>query len=269
MKFGAAFGIGFGAGFVGTFTGGAALTSVGASGISGGILAGIVSGAGGAAASSPIAGLGNYAVFGDQYSAGDFVRDVVFGSVLGGVTSGVVTRITCPGCNIWTGRPQLSPTLPQTARVEIPERTYAPDLKTESALPAAAPSTSQISGNTIIPPSASSNVSSSQSQSLKLPRFLKVHKSGFWGSDNAFGKEISKATTRIGREGKAVEVFFKDGSKIDITAARVKAWVPNTHPKAPAGTFQKVKFENFIIGSKGYKRLPTQYEIEFLNKLFK
>jgi hypothetical protein len=143
MKFGAAFGIGFGAGFVGTFTGGAALTSVGASGISGGILAGIVSGAGGAAASSPIAGLGNYAVFGDQYSAGDFVRDVVFGSVLGGVTSGVVTRITCPGCNIWTGRPQLSPTLPQTARVEIPERTYAPDLKTESALPASAPTTAQ------------------------------------------------------------------------------------------------------------------------------
>jgi hypothetical protein len=139
MKFGAAFGIGFGAGFVGTFTGGAVLTSVGASGISGGILAGIVSGAGGAAASSPISGLGNYAVFGDQYSAGDFVRDVVFGSALGGATSGVVTRITCPGCNIWTGRPQLSPTLPQTARVEIPERTYAPDLKTESALPASAP----------------------------------------------------------------------------------------------------------------------------------
>lgn len=59
-----------------------------------------------------------------------------------------------------------------------------------------------------------------------------------------FGKEVVTTTTRMGRDGKAVEVIFKDGTKIDINAARVKQWIPNTHPNAPAGTLQKVKFEN-------------------------
>ncbi len=64
----------------------------------------------------------------------------------------------------------------------------------------------------------------------------------------AFGKEVAEVATRIGRDGEAVEIVFKDGSKIDINAARVKEWVPNTHPKAPAGTLQKVKFENPLPG---------------------
>lgn len=71
----------------------------------------------------------------------------------------------------------------------------------------------------------------------------------------------------MGRDGKAVEVILKDGSKIDINAARVKQWTPNTHPNAPAGTLQKVKFENSLPGSKGYKRTPTQSELDFLNGL--
>jgi RHS repeat-associated protein len=87
------------------------------------------------------------------------------------------------------------------------------------------------------------------------------------GGTQLFGKEVVTTTTRMGRDGKAVEVIFKDGTKIDINAARVKQWTPNTHPNAPAGTLQKVKFENSLPGSKGYKRTPTQSELDFLNGL--
>ena len=85
------------------------------------------------------------------------------------------------------------------------------------------------------------------------------------GSTKIFGKTVQQTTTRMGRDGKAVEIIFKDGSKIDINAARVKQWVPNTHPKAPPGTLQKVKFPNSLPGTKGYKRLPTQQELDILN----
>lgn len=71
----------------------------------------------------------------------------------------------------------------------------------------------------------------------------------------------------MGRDGKAVKVIFKDGSKININAARVKQYIPNKHPNAPMGTLQKIKFNNSIPGSKGYKRLPTQSEMGFLNGL--
>lgn len=81
--------------------------------------------------------------------------------------------------------------------------------------------------------------------------------------------DAATITTRVGRDGNAVEVILKNGNKIDINAARVKEWVPNLHPNAPAGTLQKVKFENFLPGSKGYKRLPTQQELDFINSLFK
>ncbi|SEA67482.1 hypothetical protein SAMN05192529_14411, partial [Arachidicoccus rhizosphaerae] len=87
------------------------------------------------------------------------------------------------------------------------------------------------------------------------------------GESKLLGKDVVTTTTRIGRDGKAVEVIFKDGSKIDINAARVKQWTPNTHPNAPAGTLQKVKFDNPLPGSKGYKRTPTQSELDFLNGL--
>jgi RHS repeat-associated protein len=83
------------------------------------------------------------------------------------------------------------------------------------------------------------------------------------------GEEILQITTRIGRDGNAAEVMFKNGSKMDINAARVKEWVPNLHPNAPFGALQKVKFGDFLPGSKGFKRAPTQEEIDFLNNLFK
>ena len=82
-----------------------------------------------------------------------------------------------------------------------------------------------------------------------------------------FGKEVAKTTNRIGRDGKAIELIFKDGSKIDINAIRVKQWTPNRHPKAPPGKLQRVKFKNFLPGSKGYKRTPTQNELDLLNNL--
>ena len=87
------------------------------------------------------------------------------------------------------------------------------------------------------------------------------------GGTNLFGKEVTTTTPRVGRDGKAVEVTFKDGSKIDINRTRVKEWVPNTHPNAPAGTLQKVKFDDSLPGSKGYKRKPTQSELDFLDNL--
>ncbi|HVI46754.1 MAG TPA: DUF6443 domain-containing protein [Chitinophaga sp.] len=89
------------------------------------------------------------------------------------------------------------------------------------------------------------------------------------GTTNIFGKEIANTATRTGRDGKAVEVMFKDGSKIDINSARVKEWVPKSHPDAPAGILQKVKFDNFLPGSKGFKRAPTEGEINFLKNFLK
>lgn len=80
-----------------------------------------------------------------------------------------------------------------------------------------------------------------------------------------FGKTVQQTTTRMGRDGKAVEIIFKDGSKIDINAARVKQWILKTDPRTPAGTLQKVKFPNSLPKSKGYKRLPTQQELDILN----
>ena len=72
-------------------------------------------------------------------------------------------------------------------------------------------------------------------------------------------------TTRSGE--KAVEITKADGSRKDISASRVKEWVPNTNPKAPPGAQQKVKFENAQPGSKGYKRDPTAAELKKLRDL--
>ncbi len=96
------------------------------------------------------------------------------------------------------------------------------------------------------------------------------------------GLKAIKAAAQVAREGMKIfgkevvklqpvweeMVIFKDGSKIDVNAARVKEWIPNPHPSAPAGTLQKIKFDKFLPGSKGYKRTPTEGEINFLN-LFK
>lgn len=69
-------------------------------------------------------------------------------------------------------------------------------------------------------------------------------------------------TTQAGD--KAVRITKTDGSVKDISPARVKEYVPNTHPKAPPGTLDKVKFENPLPGSKGFKREPTAKELEIL-----
>lgn len=60
---------------------------------------------------------------------------------------------------------------------------------------------------------------------------------------------------------KAIRTTNADGSIIDISSKRVKEYVPNTHPKAPEGAMNKVKFENAQPGSKGFKRDPTKDEL--------
>ncbi|MBM2890535.1 hypothetical protein I4Q48_19150 [Leptospira interrogans] len=103
----------------------------------------------------------------------------------------------------------------------------------------------------------------------RLPKpNVNVPGGGTGGKGNIFGKDILETQTRTGRDGKAVEIKFKDGSKIDINSARVKEWKPNEHPKAPEGALQKVKFEESLPGSKGYKRAPNQDEKNFLNNIF-
>ena len=74
-------------------------------------------------------------------------------------------------------------------------------------------------------------------------------------------------TTRTGDT--AIEITKPNGSVVDISPARVKEWVPNTHPKAPQGTLDKVKFENALPGSKGYKRAPTPDELKKLEDVKK
>ena len=50
-----------------------------------------------------------------------------------------------------------------------------------------------------------------------------------------------------------------------LVAKRVKEFVPNKHPDAPAGAMQKVKFDNAQPQSKGYKRDPTPSERKALD----
>jgi hypothetical protein len=79
-------------------------------------------------------------------------------------------------------------------------------------------------------------------------------------------KQIEKVTVRTNRKGqKAIQIKYKDGSVKDISSDRVKEWVPNSHPNAPSGAMQKVRFPESIPGSKGAKRLPTPEELEILN----
>jgi hypothetical protein len=47
----------------------------------------------------------------------------------------------------------------------------------------------------------------------------------------------------------------------------VKEYVPNTHPNAPPGTLDRVRFPNAQPGSKGLKRDPTAEELEILRNL--
>jgi RHS repeat-associated protein len=78
----------------------------------------------------------------------------------------------------------------------------------------------------------------------------------------------SNVTVRINRAGeKAARIEFPDGTIKDISPKRVKEFKPNTHPNAPPGTKQKVKFDNALPGTKGYKRAPTSKELKFLEKL--
>jgi hypothetical protein len=80
-------------------------------------------------------------------------------------------------------------------------------------------------------------------------------------------KSAGKTAVRTTRAGdKAVRTTRPDGSVIDISPKRVKEFVPNTHPKAPPGALNRVKFDNAIPGSKGFKRPPTQQELDILNK---
>ena len=80
------------------------------------------------------------------------------------------------------------------------------------------------------------------------------------------GKTILHASEGLTRNhGKKVEVIFKDGSISLINSSRVKRLVPNNHPNAPSGAMKLVKFDNPIPTSRGYKRLPSEGELEFLD----
>jgi hypothetical protein len=82
--------------------------------------------------------------------------------------------------------------------------------------------------------------------------------------------KISSITTRTTRGGeRGIRIARSDGSVLDITAKRVKEFVPNLNPKAPPGTLQRVRFGNAQPGSKGFKRDPTADELRLLDEGFK
>jgi hypothetical protein len=74
--------------------------------------------------------------------------------------------------------------------------------------------------------------------------------------------QVTTRTTRAGET--ATRVEFPDRTVLDVSPSRVKEFVPNTHPKAPPGTLQKVPFNNAQPGSKGFKRDPTPADLEWL-----
>jgi hypothetical protein len=81
---------------------------------------------------------------------------------------------------------------------------------------------------------------------------------------------FSSIVTRMTRGGgQGVRLTRPDGSVLDITAKRVKEFVPNTHPNAPAGALQRVKFPDAQPGTKGFKRDPTADELRLLEETFK
>ena len=65
---------------------------------------------------------------------------------------------------------------------------------------------------------------------------------------------------------KGVKITRPDGTIIDITPERVKEWEPEPRNPKEGGTKRK-KFDNPQPGSKGYKRDPTQAELDLLDKL--
>lgn len=75
---------------------------------------------------------------------------------------------------------------------------------------------------------------------------------------------------RVQRRGAAagelgIRVRYPDASMKDITRTRLKEFVSSTHPNAPPGAMQRVKFgDRAHPGSKGLKRDPTLEELEFL-----
>lgn len=87
-------------------------------------------------------------------------------------------------------------------------------------------------------------------------------------SDDAVAAKSATQVVRTTRTGeKAVRVTRADGSVVDISPQRVKEYVPNTHPNAPPGTLDRVRFPNAQPGSKGLKRDPTAEELEILRDL--
>ena len=75
----------------------------------------------------------------------------------------------------------------------------------------------------------------------------------------------ARSAWRTTRDGDiAVRVTEADGSVIDISTVRVKAYVPARSGYAPAGALHKVRFDDALPGSKGYKRLPTPEELALL-----
>lgn len=87
-------------------------------------------------------------------------------------------------------------------------------------------------------------------------------------AQKVIGKQIANTTSRTTRSGdKAVEVTYKNGNVKDISPKRVKEFTPNTHPKAPSGSMNKVQFKDALPGTKGLKRAPIPSEIKQLDKL--
>ena len=64
-----------------------------------------------------------------------------------------------------------------------------------------------------------------------------------------------------------LKVTEANGNTKDITRNRVKAKTPNNHPSAPAGTMNRVKFDNSQPGTKGFKRDPTPSEIQMIDNV--
>ncbi len=87
---------------------------------------------------------------------------------------------------------------------------------------------------------------------------------GLSQSSTATSTETTVVRTTRGGD-KAIRTTRADGSVIDISPKRVKEFVPNTHPKAPADAPPvKVKYENALPGTKGHKRAPTTKELKTL-----
>lgn len=112
-----------------------------------------------------------------------------------------------------------------------------------------------LSGASVLIPGASAPMLRGGASAADAGQAIRAGHNGVEGPTH-----VVTRTTRAGEP--AARITYPDGSVKDVSPQRVKEFVPNTHPSAPPGTPQRVRFDDAQPGTKGYKRDPTPADLK-------